>query len=63
MNPEESIVDVINEKVVDIIEQKPPKGHGWFRVGDLITINNKVFRIKGVKPTEIRLKLVPRVTK
>jgi len=33
---------------------------GWFSVGDLVTLRGSKFRIKSVKPTELRLKLLPK---
>jgi len=35
-----------------------PEYTGWFRVGELIQIKGSVFRVKSVKPTELRLKIV-----
>lgn len=63
MKPETVTDEELKQKVVDAIENKPEAHHGWFRIGDLISLNGKIFRVKGVKPTEIRLKLVPRITK
>jgi len=35
-----------------------PEHTGWFRVGELIQIKGSVFRVKSVKSTELRLKIV-----
>lgn len=63
MNKIEVADEELKQQVTDIIKNQVPEHHEWFRVGDLININGKIFRVKGVKPTEIRLKLVPRITK
>jgi len=39
---------------------KHPQHGGWFRVGEVIEINGSFFRVKSVKPTELRLKLLPK---
>ena len=38
-----------------------PDHGGWFRVGDTVTFNNIVFRIKAVKATELILTLKQRL--
>ena len=43
-----------------LMEEKYPNHGGWFRVGEIIEIRGSRFRIKNVKPTEIRLKLLPK---
>lgn len=35
-------------------------GNKWFRVGEEIYVNGHLFRVKAVKPTEVRLKLLKR---
>jgi uncharacterized Zn finger protein len=42
------------------LEAKFPKHRGWFRVGEIIEIRDSRFRVKAVKPDELRLKLLPR---
>ena len=42
------------------LEEAHPNHGGWFRVGDVIVIKGSRFRVKGVKPTELRLKLLPK---
>ncbi len=42
------------------IEKKYPGHGGWFTVGETIIIRGSNFRVKSVKPTEIRLKLLPK---
>jgi len=37
-----------------------PDMQKWFKEGENVEINGHMFRVKGVKPTEIRLKLVHR---
>jgi hypothetical protein len=44
------------------MENKYPEHGGWFRIGEIIIINGSRFRVKGVKPTELRLKLLPKLT-
>jgi len=33
----------------------------WFKIGDVITINGIRYRVKGIKPTELRLKMLPKI--
>jgi len=51
-------IDDFHEKVTEIIENRPPQHQGWFKVNQIIIIDDKYFRIKSVKPNEIRLKLI-----
>jgi hypothetical protein len=51
---EEEIQEKFKQAMADPAIKRP----GWFHVGDFIQINGRIFRVKGVKPTEIRLKLV-----
>ena len=37
-----------------------PAPNGWYQVGQLIQIDRNVFRVKAVKPDELRLKVVRR---
>ena len=38
----------------------PPPERKWFREGDQVELYGNLFRVKSVKPTEIRLKLIQR---
>ena len=42
------------------LEQKYPNHGGWFHVGEEVILKGSRFRVKSVKPTELRLKLLPR---
>ena len=42
------------------LESEHPEHGGWFSVGQIIEINGSKFRVKSVKPDELRLKLLPR---
>ena len=42
------------------LEAKYPNHGAWFRVGQHVEIDGSIFRIKSVKPTELRLKLLIR---
>ena len=42
------------------MEAAHPNHGGWFHVGQTVEINGSVFRVKSVKPTELRLKLIKR---
>jgi hypothetical protein len=58
--------DELNEKMDAIkaaMEEKYPNHGGWFKVGEEIELRGSRFRIKAVKPTELRLKLLPRSNK
>jgi len=41
------------------LEAKYPEHRGWFRIGEIVEIKGSRFRVKSVKPDEIRLKLLP----
>ena len=43
-----------------VLEQKYPRHGGWFRVDEVVELRGSRFRIKSVKPTELRLKLLPK---
>jgi len=47
------------EELIDLQKENPHHG-GWFHVGEIIRIKDSIFRIKSVKPTELRLKLLPK---
>ena len=50
--------DLIKE--MEDMERQHPEHGGWFRAGEIIEIRGSRFRIKSVKPDELRLKLLPR---
>jgi len=43
------------------LEKQYPNHGGWFHVGQIVDVEGSSFRVKSVKPTEIRLKLLKRV--
>ena len=43
-----------------VLEKRYSQHGGWFRVGEEIEIRGSLFRVKAVKPTELRLKLLKR---
>lgn len=43
------------------LEKEYPKHGSWFRVGQIVDCEGSTFRVKSVKPTELRLKLLHRV--
>lgn len=63
MNEEIMLEDKILEKIEEMTKESAPEHRNWFRVGDIININGLIFRISGVKPLEIRLKLIKRAQK
>jgi len=48
------------QKAMREMMQKHPNHGGWFQEGEEIEIKGSRFRVKSVKPTEIRLKLLPK---
>jgi len=48
------------QSAIDAMERKHPNHGGWFQEGEEIVIKGSRFRVKSVKPTEIRLKLLPK---
>jgi uncharacterized Zn finger protein len=59
MESPEAVIEE-QEKAQEQEVQQQIKGKPWFKVGDLIEVRGFVFRIKSVKPLELRLKLIPR---
>ena len=49
--------DNIEEDLKELREKYPKHG-GVFKVGEEITIRDSIFRIKSIKPKELRLKLM-----
>ena len=48
------------QKDIEKLIEKFPKHGGIFKVGELIEIRGSQFRVKSIKPTELRLKLLKR---
>jgi uncharacterized Zn finger protein len=44
------------------LQKKYPNHGGTFHVGEIITLKSSKFRIKSIKPRELRLKLLPKYT-
>ena len=57
---EGKLVEAKTQMEAVALEKQYPNRGGWFTVGELLTIRGSKFRIKSVKPTEIRLKLLPK---
>ena len=53
-NPEEL------DNMMKALEQKHPNHGAWFKEGEIVELKGSLFRVKSIKPTEIRLKLLPR---
>ena len=49
------------EQEMKKLEEKYPNHGGWFHVGQIVEVEGSSFRVKSVKPTELRLKLLRRV--
>jgi uncharacterized Zn finger protein len=59
--------EIVNAKIEDELkeamqrmEAKYPQHGGWFHVGEVVELRGSRFRVKAVKPTELRLKLLRR---
>ena len=48
------------EKDLDDLKKEFPRHGGIFTVGDEVELRGSLFRIKSIKPTELRLKLLKR---
>lgn len=48
------------EQAQQEMEEAHPAHGGWFQVSEVIELRGSRFRVKAVKPTELRLKLLPR---
>lgn len=42
------------------MKAKYPNHGGWFRVDEIVELKGSRFRVKAVKPNELRLKLLPK---
>ena len=51
---------VVDEAQKAVLERKFPDHGSIFQVGEMVRLKDSVFRIKSIKPTELRLKLVKR---
>ena len=61
IKPEVPLTKEEKQKLIkDTMETKYPENR-WFRVGDIITINGIRWRVKNIKPTELRLKMLPKI--
>lgn len=49
-----------NAEQLHVLQKENPLHGGWFRVGEEVELKGSRFRIKAVKPTELRLKLLKR---
>ena len=59
MDTGEGRFEEIEEKKYDTLK-KEVGDTGLFRVGEEVEIRGSKFRIKSIKPTELRLKLLPK---
>ena len=57
---EGKFVPALDDIELQKLMKKHPNHGGWFTVGEHITIKGSNFRVKSVKPTELRLKLLPK---
>jgi hypothetical protein len=55
-----NFVRVDTEAEKSEIEKQYPNHGGWFHRGQVVEVEGSFFRVKSVKPTEIRLKLLKR---
>lgn len=55
---EKLLVSDLEQKAIKEMESKYPEHGGWFRVGEIVELRGSRFRIKSIKPTELRLKLL-----
>lgn len=45
---------------LELLKQKFPKHGGVFKIGEEVELKGSKFRVKSIKPNELRLKLFPR---
>lgn len=60
LNAPEGANDETVSKLMAAIESKHPNHGGWFQVGEVVELKGSRFRVKSIKPDEIRLKLLRR---
>ena len=51
--------DELAEKISKLSEEFPMHG-GVFALGEILKLKGSKFRVKSIKPTELRLKLLPK---
>ena len=61
--PGEAETEAEIQQMMEAMEKKHPNHGGWFKVGEVVELKGSRFRVKSVKPTELRLKLLPRKEK
>ena len=54
------LVEFETEGELRDLQQKYPNHGGTFHVDEVVTLKGSKFRVKSVKPREIRLKLLPK---
>ena len=54
------LIEATTQAEANALERKYPQHGGWFHVGEILTVKGSKFRVKSVKPTELRLKLLPK---
>ena len=57
------LVPFKTEEELAKLQRENPLHGGWFRVGEEVVLKGSRFRVKAVKPTELRLKLLKRKPK
>lgn len=55
------IEDIVT--LMKALEEMHPDHGGWFQEGEIVELRGSTFRVKSVKPTELRLKLLKRGAK
>jgi uncharacterized Zn finger protein len=48
----------LNQKECGHAEEEKPGDH-YFHVGEKVELKGRIFRVKNVKPSELRLRLIP----
>ena len=53
-------VEIENDDHLEDLKESYPFHGGIFKVGEVVELKTSKFRIKSIKPTELRLKLIKR---
>lgn len=52
------MLNTIDNEELDLLKKKFPNHGGLFIVGEEVKVKGSTFRVKSIKPTELRLKLL-----
>lgn len=60
MNTGKGYFEEFDIRQLEAMKEKHPDHGGWFRVDEVVELKGSPFRVKAIKPRELRLKLLPK---